>query len=334
MRISILFGLWISVAASCQAEPPADPSSPRLTATIPLEGVEGRIDHMALDAKANKLYVAALGNNTVEVIDFAAGKRTDTIKGFMEPQGIVVVPESQRVIIASGQDGKCRIYDPSLKLLAQIDGLEDADNVRYDAKSKLAIVGYGGGALAFIDPQTGTKTAEIKLDAHPESFQLEKDGKRIFVNVPGVDHVAVVDREKGAVIAKWALTDAKVNFPMALDEANHRLFIGCRKPAKLVVLDTETGKTVTSVDVVGDTDDVFYDAANKRVYVSGGAGRISIVAQKDADTYNVLAQINTASGARTSFFAPSSGTLYVAVPHRGTQKPELRAFKMAETPDN
>jgi DNA-binding beta-propeller fold protein YncE len=218
-----------------------------------------------------------------------------------------------------------------LKLVAQIDGLEDADNVRYDPKNKHIIVGYGSGALAVIDPQTGIKTAEVKLDAHPESFQLEKNSNRIFVNVPGAGHVAVVDRDKGAVVAKWSLPDAKANFPMALDEANHRLFIGCRKPAKLVVLDTETGKSVASLDVVGDTDDVFYDANSKQVYVSGGAGKVTVVTQKDADTYAVAGQVNTASGARTSFFVSGSGTLYVAVPHRGAQKAELRAFKMADT---
>jgi DNA-binding beta-propeller fold protein YncE len=297
---------------------------------ISLDGVEGRIDHMAVDEKAGRLYMAALGNNTAEVIDMAAGKRVETIKGLEEPQGIAVVPTSQRVVIASGTGGKCRVYDSSLKPVSQIDDLDDADNVRYDAKTGQAVVGYGKGALAFIDPQSGKKLREIKLDSHPESFQVEKAGPRIFVNVPSAQHVAVVDRDQGKVVAKWPLVGARSNFPMALDEANHRLFIGCRNPAKMLVLDSDSGKTVASVDIVGDTDDLFYDAARKRIYISGGAGRISVIAQQNADKYSAVGEIPTATGARTSFFTSRSGVLYVAVPHRGQQKAELRVFKMAD----
>jgi YVTN family beta-propeller protein len=308
----------------------ADLSAIEPSQVISLDGVEGRIDHMTVDEKSGKLYIAALGNNTVEVIDVSTGKRIDSIKDLKEPQGIAIIPDTQRVAIASGRDSKCRIYNAELKLVAQIDNLDDADNVRYDAKAKQVIVGYGSGALAIIDPQAGKKVREIKLDAHPESFQLETKGNRIFVNVPGAEQVAVVDRDKGTVIGKWEIPDAKSNFPMALDEANHRLFIGCRSPAKLVVFDTETGKSVASINIVGDTDDVFYDAPNKQLYVSGGGGNISVIAQKDADTYTSIAEIKTVGGARTSFFLPSSGTLFVAVPHRGAQKAELRGFKIAD----
>jgi DNA-binding beta-propeller fold protein YncE len=147
------------------------------------------------------------------------------------------------------------------------------------------------------------------------------------VNVTHARHVAVIDRDKGAVIAKWPVNEAAANFPMALDEADHRLFIGCRDPAKLLVLDTETGKTVASIDIVGDTDDLFYDAANKRIYVSGGEGRVTVIDQADADNYKATSQISTAPGARTSFFVSKSGLLFVAVPHRGLQAAELRVFK-------
>jgi outer membrane protein assembly factor BamB len=199
----------------------------------------------------------------------------------------------------------------------------------YDAVSRRFWVGYGDGGLAAIDPESGKQVADVKLDAHPESFQLETKGKRIFVNVPNAGYVAVVDRETGTVIEKFPLKEAAANFPMALDEANHRLFIGCRDPAKLLILDMETGKTVTTVDIVGDTDDLFYDAANKRIYVSGGEGRVTVISQTNADKYNVVGQVTTAPGARTSFFVPETRTLYVAVPHRGEQKAELRVFTVA-----
>jgi outer membrane protein assembly factor BamB len=295
--------------------------------TIPLDGVEGRIDHFELDAKGKRLFVAALGNDTVEVVDLVAGKVTQHISNLRTPQGIGFAPESNRLAVANGQDGSCRLYDgTSLQQTASIELKDDTDNVRYDYVSRRFWVGYGNGGLAAIDAESGKQVADVKLNAHPESFQLESTGKRIFVNVPNAGYVAVVDRETGTVIEKFPLKEAAANFPMALDEANHRLFIGCRKPAKLLVLDSGTGKTVATLDIVDDTDDLFYDAANKRIYVSGGEGRVTVISQTNPDTYNVAGQVATAPGARTSFLVPETGMLYVAVPHRGAQKAELRAF--------
>ena len=173
-----------------------------------------------------------------------------------------------------------------------------------------------------------SRVGETMLDDHPESFQLEKHGPRIFINVPEAGNVTVVDRRSRAVVAKWPVTGAKSNFPMALDEANHRLFLGCRKPAKLLVLDTADGKQIASIDIVGDTDDLFYDAASKRIYVSGGAGSITVIEQKDADSYSVIATIPTAPGARTSLFVPEQKRLYVARPHRGSQPAALLVFAL------
>ncbi|MBF0500703.1 MAG: PQQ-binding-like beta-propeller repeat protein [Candidatus Riflebacteria bacterium] len=313
-------------AASAVADPTHEPAQ-----VIALDEVEGRIDHMAVDAKAGRLFIAGLGNNTVEVVDMTTGKKLDSIKGFEEPQGLEFLSDVQRLVVASGGDGKCRIYDAMLKLLASIDNLPDADNVRYDPIAKKVFVGFGEGGVALIDPQTGTKVGEIKLDGHPESFQLEKNGRRIFVNVPEAGHVAVIDRDKGAVVARWPITNARSNFPMALDEQSHRLFVGCRKPAMLLVYNTDNGKAVASLKIVGDADDVFYDPTCKKVYVSGGAGQVSLFTQIDADSYMSAGTIETANGARTSLLDASSGTLFVAVPHRGSQKAEIRAFRTTES---
>jgi DNA-binding beta-propeller fold protein YncE len=298
--------------------------------TIPLEGVEGRIDHLGLDAKGKRLFVAALGNDTVELVDLVAGKVTQHIRNLRAPQGIGFAPESNRLAVANDQDGSCRLYDgTSLQQTTTIELKDDADNVRYDKASRRFWVGYGDGVLVAIDAEKGKQVADVKLDAHPESFQLETRGKRIYVNVPNAGYVAVVDRETGTVTEKFPLKEAVANFPMALDEADHRLFIGCRNPAKLLVLDTGTGKTVATLDIVGDTDDLFFDSTNKRIYVSGGEGRVTVINQTTADIYNVAGQVTTAPGARTSFFVPETGTLYVAVPHRGWQKAELRVFSVA-----
>ncbi len=286
---------------------------------------------MALDSQGARLFVAALGNNTVEVIDLKAGNRTDEIENLKEPQGVVYVPEDNKLLVSNGGGTSLDVYDgQSLKLLDQVELGEDADNVRYDPATKGVYVGYGTGnssALGVVDVDTGTKVADIKLSGHPESFQLERSGKRIFVNVPTSGQVEVVDREKGDVVDTWPMENAAENFPMALDEPNHRLFIGARSPATLLILDTDTGKLVTSLDSSGDADDIFYDATNKRVYVSGGEGAISVFEQANPDNYRLIGKVDTAKGARTSLFVPDSGTLYVAVPHNGSQQAEVRVFQ-------
>src|SRR6266851_4218984 len=332
-RRLFLFGVAMIIAFGgdpCAQDPSQSSNLLTQVETIPLDDVEGRIDHFGLDAKGKRLFVSALGNDTVEVVNLAAGKVTQQIRSLRAPQGIGFAPESNRLAVANDKDGSCRLYDgTSLQQTATVELKDDADNVRYDNVSRRFWVGYGDGGLAAIDPESGKQVADVKLDAHPESFQLETRGKRIFVNVPNAGHVAVVDRATGTVIEKFPLKEAVANFPMALDEADHRLFIGCRNPAKFLVLDTETGKTIATVDIVGDTDDLFYDAANRRIYVSGGEGRVTVISQTTADTYNVAGQVTTAPGARTSFFVRETGTLYVAVPHRGAQKAELRVFTVA-----
>lgn len=305
-----------------------EPQALHLIKTIPMPGVEGRIDHMSIDVDRQRVFVAALGNNSVEVIDSAGGTVATSIGHIREPQGVVYIPESQKLAVASGGDGNMRIYDHALKLIGTVDGLDDADNVRYDPKSKLLYVGYGSGALAVIDPEKAVKVADIKLDGHPESFRLETAGSRIFVNVPHAGEIEVVDRSKREVVVKWPLKAAQANFPMILNEDNHRLFIGCREPAKVLVLDSQTGHSVAEVDCVGDADDLFYDADQKRIYVSGGAGSITVIESTDADHYQLAEHIPTASGARTSFFSPQRGELYVAVPHRGSQQAEVRVYKV------
>src|SRR5215208_4478348 len=283
---------------SDETSPTGGTSALEQVQSIQLPNIEGRIDHMALDSQGGRLFVAALANNTVEVIDLKAGTRTDEIKNLQEPQGVVHVPEGNKLLVTNGDGDTLDIYDgKSLTLLDQVVLGDDPDNIRYDATTGYAYVGYGTGnssALGIVDVDKGTKVGDIELSGHPESFQLESTGTRIFVNVPTSGRVEVVDREKGDVLERWPIENAKENFPMALDEANHRLFIGTRSPAKLLVLDTDTGKVITSLDSSGDADDIFYDANNKRIYVSGGEGAISVFGQTDPDAYKLEGRVDTA----------------------------------------
>jgi len=301
----------------------------KLEATIPIADVAGRIDHLSIDLKGQRLFVAALGNNSLEVIDLKENKRVHTIGGLAEPQGIAYIPSTNRLFVANGKDGSVRAFDAdSWKMLRSISYGDDADNLRYDASSGHVWVGYGGGALGEFD-QDGTKLADIKLDAHPESFQLEKNGSRIFVNLPKSRKIAVVDRKARSVSGSWGTGGPLSNFPMALDEQNHRVFVVTRLPARLIVLDTEQGKRIVSLPAIGDCDDAFYDERRHRIYAVGGEGGISVFGQRDADHYAELGRVKTVSGARTGLFSPDLDKLYVAVRKHDSQSAEIRVYAPA-----
>lgn len=298
------------------------------TKTIPLAGVVGRIDHLAVDVQRQRLFLAALGNGSLEIIDLAKGERIHSLTGLKEPQGVAYVPAFDRIFVAGGGDGTLKVFDAQTsRLLSTAQFSSDADNVRYEAAENRIYVGYGEGAIAALDASTGRRLGEAQLPGHPESFQLERSSPRIFANVPTAHLIAVIDRRKMAVIARWPLVAARSNFPMALDEAHHRLFIGCRHPARLVVYDTEAGREVASFPSVGDTDDLFYDAQRARIYVSGGEGFVDVFEQLDPDHYRRTDRISTASGARTSLFIPQLGIFCVAVPRREGRAAEVQVYQ-------
>ena len=301
----------------------------KLKATVALQGVEGRIDHFAFDPAGERLFVCALGNNTVEVIDLRSSQRIHSITGLGAPQGVAYAPEFNRIFVANDKGGICKIYDgKSFQAVGELRFEDDADNVRYDETSKKIYVGFGSGGIAVVNAPDGKQVGSIKLSAHPEAFQLEKKGSRIFVNVPNSRHVAVVDRDKGKVVARWKTDLAFANFPMALDETDHRLFVGCRNPSRLVVLNTDSGDVIAKTDISGDCDDLFYDTKRQRVYAICGAGKIDVIDQIDPNTYRVSTTIGTADGARTGLFVSERDVLFVAVPHRGSQQAEVRCYQI------
>ena len=301
----------------------------KLKQTILLPGVEGRIDHFAADPSGQRLFVCALGNNSVEVIDLRNGQRVHSITGLGAPQGVGYAPKVDRLFVANDRGGICRIYDgKSFQAVGELNLEDDADNVRYDEARKKFYVGFGSGGIAVVNAADGKQVGSIKVGAHPEAFQLEKNGGRIFVNVPNSRHVAVVDRDKREVVATWKTDLAFANFPMAIDEANHRLFVGCRLPSRVIVLNTDSGNVVAKLDISGDADDVFYDGKRNRIYVICGAGKIDIIEQADPNTYKSLMKVDTANGARTGFFFPEGDTLFVALPRRGSQQAEIRCYQI------
>jgi len=332
-RLAAFFipGLIVASVALSQEKPSASERAPLLLVQeIPLPNVGGRIDHFTFDAKRKRVMGAALGNNTVEIVDTFSGRDIHSITGAAAPQGVVYVGDIDRLFVANGTDGKLRIYDgDSFKLLNTVDIGEDADNVRYDPKEKKVYVAYGGdeeGGIAVIDAATGKRLDDVaKLDAHPESFQISTSKAVIYANIATKAKLVVIDRTTHKV-TDWPLKTGKSNYPMALDEADHRLFVVTRKTAQLVVLDSDSGSTVASVPCVNDADDLYYDSGRKRIYVPGGEGLISVIQQSDADHYQSLANVPTTVGARTGLWYEKRDRFYLAVPASSKQGAALWVY--------
>ncbi len=324
---SIAAALGLACCVSVSAFAPVH-GSLRFVQKIALDGVEGRIDHMAVDPQARRLFVAALGNGTVEVVDLHSAERVESLRGFHEPQGVGFVAKPPRLFVTNGGDGTCVMLDgASLERLRTLRLSGDADNVRCDPRAGRVYVGYGAGALRVLDAATGDSLADIMLSAHPESFQLETSGSRLFANVPDADEVAIIDRAKGRVIGKWKIEGLTANYPMALDEEGHRLFVGCRRPAAVVIFDLRSGRRASTIPIDGDVDDLFYEETTRQLFASCGTGFIDVLGQASSGKFANVARVPTAPGARTALYVPSLRRLYLGVPHRGRQMAEIRVFE-------
>jgi hypothetical protein len=324
--------LNVAVALVQGQTTPGAESLLKASATIPMPNVAGRIDHLGFDAARQRLFVAALGNNTVEVIDTAKNVHLRSLPGFHEPQGVAVLPDLGAVAIANGDTGTLQLIDaPTLQTRWTIAIGGDADNVRYDAAAKRVFVAYQGG-IAIVDAAMARVVQRIAISGHPESFQLEPQGSRLFANLPGLlasltggAELIVADRRSAGVVARWKTGACQANYPMALDESSRRLFIGCRRPASLALFETAAGKSLGTVPVVGDTDDLFYDSTRRRIYVIGGEGFVDVL-QREDDALRRIARVSTRDGARTGTWVAADSRLYIAVPARRGQPAEIRVF--------
>lgn len=305
---------------------------------IPLPGVHGRFDHFSYDPKEPaRLFLSALGNNSVEVLNLVTDTRVHSIPNVPEPQGIAYAIGQNKLFVGSRQ-GKLYIFDgTTYDLITAIDYHADVDNLRYDEASKRVYVDFGDedkAAIGMVDATTNQRLPqEYKTGAHPESFQLERSGSKIYVNLPDLKKIGVIDRNTGKMTS-WPLT-LEENYPMALNEPEHRLYIATRTPPRLVVYDTNAGKAVATLPCVADVDDLYYDASYKRVYIPGGQGFIDVFQEKDPDHYQRIARIPTVLGARTAGYFGKLGKkgidrVYLAVPASGDRAAEVRTFTVEE----
>ena len=308
MIVAALLGMVLATPSRA-----ADPSPLVLEAKIPLGTVSGRIDHFAFDPDRQLLFVAELGNDSVAVVDLEKRNVVHRIPGLSEPQGVAYHAASGTLYVANAGDGSLRLFQASdFAPLGRIELGADADNIRIDPWRNRLVVGYGKGALAVIDPASRRKIADMPLDGHPESFQFDETGLRIFVNVPDAAQIAALDAVTGRKVTILESAGASSNFAMAVDADEHRVMIAFRNPARLVAFATGTGKREASLETCRDADDVFVDARRRRIYVSCGEGVIDVFAQAGGG-YERIARIPTVPGARTSLFVPATDRLYLGV---------------------
>jgi len=307
----------------------ADSPSLERIQTILLNGKPGKLDHLIVDGKSERLFQANKVNNTLDVVDVKAGKLVKQITGQAGIQGMAYAADLERLYAGLGTGGFCNIFDgKSYKLLKTIKFTDDADNVRYDPRTHLVYVAHAEKGLGVIHGKSLELKADINLPGSAESFQLETARPRLYLNTPSPSQVVVIDTDKNEVVKTYPLKMAAANFPLALDETSHRLFIGCRKKPMVVVMDSETGTEIAGVEIPADTDDLFYDAKRKRIYVSCGEGYLVVIRQIDADHYELLEKVPTVKDARTSYFEPETGRLYLSAPRQqGKNGPEIWVYQ-------
>ncbi len=297
-----------------------------LTATIELPDTRGRLDHLAFDPATARLFVAALGNDTIEVVDVRGARRVAQWKGVKAPPGLAWSAAESRLFVASGAGDRVDAFAEG-RALASLGALGDADNLRLDAPGGRLVVGFAS-SLAVIDARALRVERRIALAAHPEAFELAASGPAVYVNVPGAGHVAVVDRQSGEVTATWPVKPAARNFALALDEAHARVFVATRQPPRLQVYDSASGRRVAEMALCGDADDLFFDAQRGRIYAVCGEGFVDVVRQEDADHYARVQQVATAAGARTGLYVRELDTLFVAAPARSGAPASVRAYRV------
>jgi DNA-binding beta-propeller fold protein YncE len=327
MRLTLLAALiWGALAAATGRS--ADQPTLVLAQTIDLKGKPGKLDHVAIDLKRGRLLVANKANNTLDVVDLKAGKLLQQVPGQQGIQGVAYVADLDRIYVGLGVRGFCNIFDgATYRPIKSIKFADDADNVRYDPRTHMIFVAHADKMLGVIDAKSFALKGDIKLPGTAEGFEAEKNSSKLFLNVPDTNEVVVIDTGKKEITGSFPLKLAGGNHPLALDEVNHRIIVGCHKEPKVVVLDSETGKEITSVAIPEGCDDLFYDAKHKRVYVSCSEGYLVTISQKDSDHYEVIEKLPTAKDARTCLFVPEQDKVYLAVPRQeGKQGPEIRVY--------
>jgi len=310
-----------------------------LSGSIPLPELhDGDFDHFVVDLQGNRLFSTAEENSKVLVFDLKTNKMVHSIDDLKAPHSMLYRADTKKLFVVDGDLGEVKIYNTeSYKSAGSIKLKEGADASSYDPKTKYLYVVNGGkdahipnAYISIIDTDAAKVVGEIKVNSNDvEGMAIEKSGPRMFVDIRGNNTVQVYDRDKRALLATWTLQDAKKPTAIALDESNHRLFVGTRDPGKLVVLDTESGKVVSSLPAAAMVDDMAYDSVSKRIYFAGTLF-IDVFQQRDADHYDQVGHVPTAFRAKTAILVPQLKRYYLGVPHHEKQIAEVRVYTVTE----
>jgi YVTN family beta-propeller protein len=305
----------------------------KLNRVISLPSTSGKFDHLAIDVAGNRLFIAATTSHSVEVIDLKTNKIEQSITGLGKPHGLAWVASSGSLYVADGALGELRVYRGTpLALVGTIKLSDDADDMVYDAAHHLLFVGHGGSdaanpaRIAVIDTKRFHLLNNLSVSTHPEALEIDSANKRVFANISESNEVVVIDTATKTINSHWKLTKAADNVPLAYDSEDKLLFIACRKPGTLIVMDAVTGKEVASLPAAGGADDLFYDPAMRRVYVICGSGEIDAYQIDEAKDLHALEVLPTAAGAKTALFVPANHMLYVGVPGVNEHPEEIRVY--------
>lgn len=327
----ILLGAMGSCTNAVRAENSNNPEF-QLIKTISLPHVSGRIDHLSIDLKNHRLFISALGYNSILVLDLKTEKIIHHISGLEHPQGVLYIPKQNKLFVSTAGDGKLFIYNAdNYQLEKTIDFGEDADNLRYDSASGIVYVAYGSGGIGLVDAKNNRLVKKIPLDDHPEAFSINRQDSLIYANIPDARELVTINLKTGKVINKTSFISDFGNFPMAMDSVHHRLFVGYRFPSRLKVFDSRTMKTITTLKIDHDADDIYYDTQKKQLYISCGGGYLEVIRQENPDTYKLQDRIKTAEGARTSLYVPQQKYFYLAVPKSGHNSAQIRIYHREDT---
>ncbi len=325
--LGIFFVLFFACALTSrsQEKPPL-----KLVATTPLPDFTGDFDHFAVDLKGKRLFLTAEDHKTVEVFDLE-GKRIHSITGFGQPHAAVVLSDGN-IIVTDGDgfgsvaliNGKDYTTMSTIKLPNGVDGaVFNPVNQYYYVESGSDEPTAKTHVINIIDSKAFKLVGEITLPGnHSEAMAIDKAGKKMYINLAGADQVGVVDLDARKLIAQWPIPDAETANALVLDEPNHRVFIATRKPAKFFVYDTDTGKVVTTLPTAEMHDDMWFDTARKRIYVTG-TETTAVMEQRDADHYSRVTDVPTGYRAKTSIYVPELNRLYIAVSGKGKPNPKM-----------
>jgi hypothetical protein len=321
--------LLLAMAAAMGLTAVSSAGELELVRTIDLKGKPGALDHVALDAKRDRLFLANKANNTLDVIDLKAGTLVKQKTSQTGIQGIAYAADIDKIFVGLGS-GLFNVFDgESYKIVKTLRFKDDADNVRYIPATHLAYVAHAEKMLGVIDASTYDLKADIKLPDTAEGFEKEARRPRMYVNIPGANLVAVIDTDKNEVTHTYPTTMATGGHPLALDEASRRIYVGCHKKPMVLILDTESGKEISGVDIAGGVDDIWLDARRKRLFASCGDGGLVVLKVVDADHLEPVESIETPKGSRTCFYAPETGRLFLAVPRQeGKDGPSIQIYQV------